>query len=134
MASNFGNRIEIDNIIRISNQKEIVAYIQSVFMRGQPRVYERYACIKIRFAANLARDVDWLCRNFWHWGLVPDPKSLKKIRLKLDKGVMLGNAYELTLKKVPAICFTNDQEYNEWLPELNKIANEQLPEGLEEED
>lgn len=104
-------RIELDNIIRISKNKKISEYFASVIYRGGPGVYGKYGDIRLRFTRDLSKDVRHLCMCFWHWGLVP--KEINVIDLKVDGGVITG-AYELVLKKVGAIQFENDTDFEDY--------------------
>ena len=116
-----GRRIEIDNVVRIGSRKEIDTYTHSIVLRAQPRVYNKYGCIKIRFTGDLCRDIDYLCRLFWHLGLVV--KNVEKMEggLEVGRGRYLENAFEITLVKIGAIEFEDDSEYKTWIPELKKF-------------
>lgn len=116
-------RIQMDNIVRMSSKKPPTSYFESIILRAQPSVYNKYKCIKIRFTKDLKRDVYYLCALFWHLGVVA--KTVEKLPdgLQIDKGVVIGNAYEVTLEKIGAIRFEDNEEYNEWMREewSNKI-------------
>jgi len=120
-------RIEIDNIVRVSSKKDINKYREAILIRMQPGIYNKYGCIKIRFTRDLTIDVDKLCRFFWHAGLVVKDvdKDVERLKdgLKVDKGVVIGEAWEVTLKKIPAIEFENDEDYKDWTYQIFEFKN-----------
>jgi hypothetical protein len=103
--------IKIDNIIRISKKNPIGKYAESILMRMQPKIYNEYKCIKLRFTGDLKKDADYICRLFWHCGLkIQEIRKLKE-GLPLAKGYTLNDAYEIELVKIPAILFEDDEDY-----------------------
>lgn len=107
------HRIEMDNIIRISGAKGITPYFESILLRGQPRVYNKYGCIKVRFTKDLWKDVYYLLCLFWHFGIECSEIQKMKDGLKVANGVVIAEAYEATLKKIGAIMFEDNQDYAE---------------------
>jgi len=103
--------IQIDNIIRISKKNPIGKYAESVLMRMQPKIYNKYGCIKLRFTGDLKKDADYICRLFWHCGLkIQNHRKLEE-GLPLSRGFTLSDAYEIELVKIPAILFEDDEDY-----------------------
>jgi hypothetical protein len=113
-------KVEIDNIIRISSRNDISNYSHSVIMRMQPRLYNKYGCIKLRFTKDHTRDVQYLCMMFWHAGLTIQSWEKLPEGLRLGRGVILEQAYEVTLIKTGATLFEDDNEFYEW---LRKVKN-----------
>lgn len=114
-------RIVMDNIIRISSKKPIGAYLESIVMRVQPKVYNEYGCIIIQCTKDLKQDVIYLCNMLWHLGLViPKEDGIKKIEegLKVSGGQILGTAYQIVLKKIPAIADYDDEDFKEYAREI----------------
>lgn len=105
---------EMDNVIRISARKRISQYFEAVVMRVQPAIYNKYGCVKVRFTKDLKKDVYYLSQLFWHLGLAPSNLSKLKNGLKVDKDVILGEAYELELKKIGATRFEDNEEFRKW--------------------
>jgi hypothetical protein len=114
MAKFTNERVALDNIIRISAQKNIADYIASVIMRIQPAVYQKYGCIKLRFTKDLEGQVKYLCKLCWHVGLVPQKKVKMKDGIPMDKGVLIADAREIILKKIGAIEFEDNEEFDGW--------------------
>jgi hypothetical protein len=106
-------KIEIDNIIRISNKNPIGKYAESILMRMQPKIYNKYGCLKLRFTGDLKKDADYICRLFWHCGLIVRDKRKLKEGLPVSRGFVLNDAYEIELVKIPAIIFEDDEDYDD---------------------
>jgi hypothetical protein len=115
-------RVEIDNKVRISSNKDISKYSHTILIRCQPEVYNKTGCIKIRFTRQLTNDVDYLCRLWWHLGLVKKGK-VEKIQegVSMGRGININNLYELTLVKIGAISFPDDSDYTDWTNEVNEV-------------
>jgi len=107
-------RIELDNIIRISAKKNISEYIPAIIMRIQPNVYKKYGCIKLRFTKDLEDQVKYLCRLVWHVGLVPKSKVKMKNGIPVDKGILIADAREIVLVKIGAIVFDDHKDFDDW--------------------
>jgi hypothetical protein len=108
----------MDNIIRIGSAKGITPYFESILLRGQPKVYNKYNCIKLRFTKNVWKDVYYLLCMFWHFGIYCDEITRMKGGLPVDKGVIIDEFYEATLKKIGAIMFDNNEDYAERMNNL----------------
>jgi|SRR3989304_858312 len=111
-------RLEMDNIIRMGSSKGITPYFESMLLRGQPRIYNKYGCIKIRFTKDLWKDVYYLLSMFWHFGI--ECSEIKKMKegLEVGKGFVIEEAFEATLKKIGAIMFEDNEEYAERIKHL----------------
>lgn len=112
------NKIEIDNIVRISSKKHITEYIQSIFLRGQPESYNKYKCIKLRFTADLMKDVNYLCMLYHHFGLTVVSVKKAEEGIPIGRGV-ISNVYEVELRKIGAIQFEDDSDYKNIFDILN---------------
>lgn len=108
MIKNSG-RGEINNIIRMSGAKGITPYFESMLLRGQPRVYNKYGCIKIRFTKDLWRDVYYLLSMFWHFGAECTEIKKMKEEFEVADGRFISGAYEATIKKIGALMFEEDK-------------------------
>ena len=110
-------RVEPDNIVRISAKKDIKEYITPIIIRGQPKYYNKYGCIKLQFTRDLVIKVKMLTLLLWHWGLVPTrPERIDGLRV--EKGVIIGEAWSLTLTKIPAIQFEDYREFENWVEDI----------------
>jgi hypothetical protein len=115
-------RIRMDNIVKISGNKPIKDYYKSVVDRCQPDIYNNFGCIKMSFTRDLIRDVDYLCRQFWHLGLVI--KSLEKAdNIKTGRGDIIYDAWVLTVEKIPDLKFPDDEYYEDWVRKLWEKVN-----------
>lgn len=100
------NRQEITNIVRISRKKDDSVYIKAILIRMQPKIYNKYNCIKIRVSRNLLGDAQHLCQIFKHAGLMD--KGIEPCKIETDDGFVINDAFEVTLKKVPAIIYPEE--------------------------
>ena len=107
-------RIIPDNIIRVSAKKEISEYFQAVLRRMQPDVYNKYRCIKVRFTKDMESKVKYLCRFYWHAGLVPKNKHKMKDGFPLEGGILIADAREIELVKIGAIQFDDQDDFEDW--------------------
>jgi hypothetical protein len=103
-------RKKIDNIVRISGKKSVTSYFEAITKRCQPAIYEKYGCVKLRFCGYVKNEVHFLLSNFWHHGLIV--KDIEKLKEGLQiPGGYLENAYEITLVKIGALSFIDDEEF-----------------------
>lgn len=126
-------RLTPDNIIRVSSKKPVSSYFEAILIRVQPAIYDKYNCVKIRFTKDLETDVNYLCQLFWHLGLVPKKKERLKEGLQLDKGVIIGEAYEISLEKIGAIQFEDNSDYLDWIKRVNEDYRRTEKSSMEEE-
>lgn len=116
-------RREIDNIVRVSSNKEIAKYCESVLMRASPRIYKKYGCIRIRFAKNMKQDVMYLTNLLWHVGIVvikDDGVSKVEDAISTGRGNYIKEMYEVKLKKIGAIDFADESDYKDWMESMRK--------------
>lgn len=106
-------RVVPDCVIRISSEKDISKYVQAMVIRGQPYVYDKYECIKIRFTKEMESQVKYLCRMFWNWGAIIHKKVNLKNGIPIDKGVIVTEGKEVILKKIPAITDFGEEDFEE---------------------
>jgi hypothetical protein len=103
-----------DCVVRISRNKNITDYQNAVIRRAQPDVYPKYNCIKLRFTKDMEIPVKCLCRYLWNIGIVPKKKVKMKGGIPVDKGILIGDAREIILVKIPAIQDTTNKEFEDW--------------------
>lgn len=109
------DRVTPDNIVRISSEKDVSRYIHAIARRGQPDVYKKYGCIRLRFTKDLEYTVRYLCRFFWNFGLVVKEKIKMKGGIPCKDGVIISkSACEIKMVKIPQIVFENNEEFDEW--------------------
>lgn len=114
-------RVAVDNIIRISSRKPIGTYFESILIRAQPRIYNKYNEIKIRCTKDLRKDIMYMCQMLWHVGLIiPREEGIKRIseKLQVARGELLDEVYEIKLKKIPAIIFEDNSDYEDYMRSL----------------
>ena len=100
----------MDNIVRISAKKRITDYAASVLMRIQPKTYEKYGCVRLRFTKDLEQQAMYLAMMWWHCGF--DFKKYKlKGGVKVAGGILIGDIREIHLKKIGAIIFQDDSDF-----------------------
>ena len=107
-------RIETDNIVRISANKSIVEYLAPIIIKIQPSVYKKYGCVKLRFTKDIEQNVKLLCQLVWHVGLVPKEKTFLDGGIPVNKGILIADAREITLKKIGAIDFEDQEDFEDW--------------------
>lgn len=107
-------KIPYTNIIRIAWKKPITSYFEAVILRLQPKIYQRYGCIKLRFSKNVKREVHYLVNLFWHLGLAPGAVT-EISEIEFANGTIVKDCYELELRKIGAIVFDDDSEFNDWI-------------------
>ena len=92
------------NIIKIGD-KDLPPYIVAMVFKGQPNIYEKYGEIKIQVAKSRLPRANYLIELFKNWGLFEVSRQQKKITITPESGdpYELEDAYEITVKKIPAI-------------------------------
>lgn len=101
----------IDNIIRVSGKKNISEYSHSFLKRVLPGIYDKYGCIRIRFMRELEPDIKYLVRMCWHCGYTFEKNKLKGNTVRVRDGVLTTEMREIVLKKIGAILFHGNEEF-----------------------
>ena len=104
---------EIDNLVRVTNREKAMNYIFATSVRMSPKIYEKYDCIKWQIkGTELPFVLNYLYPSVYYLGLECDGKVRKvKLRNQLNrKGEKydLPFAYEMVLKKIPALRYLNE--------------------------
>ena len=115
----FLDRIAMDNVVRIAENKDIITYLGSIVMRMQPGIYNKYSCIKLRYTIDLENKIKSLCQMVWHCGLVPIKKIKLKDGIQLNRKILISDAREIWLGKIGAIQAEKDQDddFTKWWDE-----------------
>lgn len=95
MSLKFREDIKEDNIVRMSYTKDESVYMRSIVMKCQPRIYDKYKCIKIRGGMNIIGEAKRLCTLFSNLGL----KEIETIPKKIEVSTGYIDGFEITLKK-----------------------------------
>jgi len=113
---------ELNNEIIISDNKHPSIYAWSILIRLQPRIYNKYKCIKIKAVKNLLGVADWLVKLFYNCGI--EEISREKKDITKGDGYILKDVYEITLKKRASIDYTEEDE--EFWKEIEKYIAEEF--------
>ncbi len=105
---------EMNNILRIGrgDTDKVIKYIYGTILRMRPKIYDKYDCIIWQIkGSDLAFAINYLYPLVYHTGLEIDGEPVKKKIKAFSKegeGYSLGDAYEIKLKKIPAIRFLKE--------------------------
>ena len=113
---------ELNNEVTISDDKHPSIYAWSILIRLQPRIYNKYKCIKIKVVGNLLGVADWLVKLFYNSGI--EEISREKKDMAKGDGYIFKDAYEIILKKRASIDYTEEDE--EYWKEIEKYIVEEF--------
>lgn len=120
-------RIATDNVIRMSSSKDYSSFIESIVIKCQPAVYNRYGCLILRFGYNLRTEAYNLCKYFWHLGLVPQKLQKSKVGITSGRGEIIEHIWEITLTKIGQIVFDDGSDFDDW---YSKVWKEGMTHGI----
>lgn len=100
----FAEKRERGNIIRVA-EKSVASYAWALLLSGQPDVYDQYDEIKIQVTMAHLNTAELLIKVFRQFGLEETEREKKEIKVVKPSGesYILPNAYEITLRKIPAL-------------------------------
>ena len=99
---------DLNNEVKIADDKPLSIYAWSVLIRLQPRYYDRYKCVKIKVITALLSKADTLVKFLKNVGIEEEKREKKE--LVKDNGYVLKDAYEITLKKKMSIDYFESEE------------------------
>jgi hypothetical protein len=99
---------EMNNLVIISDRDKIMVYISNIIYKMAPSIYNRSGCIIIQVRESLKDFADFVIKRMRWAGIYVDSQTRKSI--KQSDGWTLKDAWEIKLKKIPALETAREED------------------------